>query len=272
MIFLNEHGRQKNALVNSLAYYFKSRYGFSSVTSEMLGEDVLKFIRIFNPDFIEEGQILLYVVSISEPPGKLLKDCQLVPVKLTLYHPEDTEYKKQNGLKELKLRIIQRITQEAFAQGGSLSQEDIANLLFLDRRTVVEYIKELESRGIKVVTRARLPQLLTRSLNKPQIIKMFFQGSSETEISSSTGYPKTYVEKYIDDFLRVILLYRQGITPSNIANLTGINTDLVKEYLTIYNRLISDEKLSTLVHKFLSFYEKPFLLKTLKVKEQFFSP
>lgn len=272
MAFLNGKKKRKNTFVSSLAYYFKNHYRFSSAISETLAEDVLRLTRIFNSNFIGDGQVLRYVVSISEPPGKNLKECEFVPVKLTLYHPEDTDYRKCNGLKELKLKIIQRITQEAVTQGGSLSQEEIADLLFLDRRTVVEYIKELESRGIKVITRAKLPLLLTSSLNKQQIVKMFLQGFSEAEISFSTGYSKTFVEMCIEEFLRIGLLYRQGIKPSSIADLTGSSPELVKEQVDIYNYVMGDDKLSQFAHKIFSFYEGPDFLGILKAKEQFLLP
>ena len=36
------------------------------------------------------GQMKYSCVNISEPPGKPIKDCQMVTVTLTLFHDEDT--------------------------------------------------------------------------------------------------------------------------------------------------------------------------------------
>ncbi len=251
-----------------LAYYFRSRYEISSGIADALAEDVLRLVRILNPNSFEEGQILRYAVSVTEPPGKLLRECKFVPVKLTLYAPEDREYRERNGLKELKLRVIQRITSEAVAQGGSLSQEDIASLLFLDRRTVVDYIKELETRNVQIITRAKLPLLFSQRVDKLQMIRMFLQGFDEIEIASSVGCLESSVKRYIEKFLRISLLYRQGIAVSTIIKATGIDSESVEECLNIYNSVIADEKLVSFAHKIFSFYEGPGLLEVLKIKEQ----
>ena len=257
-----------NNFCGFLAHYFKIRYQFPPGICEALAQDVLRLVQILSPDYLEEGQILRYVVSITEPPGKLLKDCKLVPVKLTLYAPEDKEYRRQKGLKELKLRVIQRITQEAIAQGGSLSQEDIADLLFLDRRTVVDYIKELESRGVKIITRAKLPLIFRGTVDKLKMIKMFLKGSDEAEIASSMRCSEISVKSYIERFLRVSLLYRQGIAASTIVKVTDISLESTKECIDIYHSVAEDEKLASFMHKIFSFYEGPGLLEALRLKEQ----
>jgi len=153
-----EESPQSN-IVGPLHKFFRTRYKFSASVTARIVKDVLQLIRLHNPDFLKEGQVVRYVVAKTEPMGKPLQNCQFLPVRLTLYAPEDAEYRKRNGLKKLKHFVIQRITQEAIAHGGVLSQENIANILFLDRRTVTEYIKELESRNVQIITRARLSVL-----------------------------------------------------------------------------------------------------------------
>jgi len=261
--------QSKEGILSVLTGYFRTRYKFSSVIARALAQDVLRLTRILSPDSLKEGQVLRYVVKNTEPPGKLLRDCQFVLVKLTLHTPEDVEYRKCNGLKELKLRVIQRITQEAIAQGGSLSQEDIADLLFLDRRTVVDYVKELESRGVQIITRAKFPLLFNQAVDKTQMIKMFLEGLDEAEIASNTCLSENLVRRYVEEFLRIGLFYRRGITASAIATVTGIDLKLVEEYVELYNYLTSTQ-MASYIHKFFSFYEDPVLLKILKDKEQFF--
>ncbi|MBC7190444.1 DUF1670 domain-containing protein, partial [Candidatus Aerophobetes bacterium] len=223
------------------------------------------------PDSLKEGQILYPAVAIKEPSGKSLKDCEFIPVKLTLYHPEDSEFRKKNGLKKLKFRIIKRITREAVEQGGSLTQEDIAELLFMDRRTVVDYIKEMETEGEKVITRAKLSLLSSHLLPKFEIIKMFVAGYSDAEIASSCGYPEPYIISYIDAFLRIGLFYRRGFTPLQIAQITGIELNSVKTHIESYNRLMMNKKFSQLLGKIFSFYEGTGVVNLLKSKSNFLS-
>ena len=262
--------RFKDRSVGLLTHYFQTRYRFSPALAEALSADFLRLFRLFNPDRLEEGQVIYHVVARKEPSGKSLKDCEFVPVRLTLYHPEDSEFKKKNGLKKLKLRIIKRITREAVQQGGSLSQEDIAELLFLDRRTVVEYIKEIEAEGEKVITRAKLSLLFFHQSPKFKIIKMFLNGYNGAEIASSCGYPETYIASHIDSFLRVSLFYRRGFAPFQIAQSTGIELNSVNKHIENYNRVMADEKLSQPARKIFSFYEGPEVVALLKSKNNFY--
>lgn len=155
--FANE--TPKSDIFGTLRKFFRTHYRFSASVTARIVEDVLQLIRRHSSDFLKEGQVVRYVIAKTEPLGKSLENCRFLPVRLTLYALEDTKYRKRNGLKQLKHLVMQRITQEAIAQGGVLSQQDIANMLFLHRRTVTDYIKELESQNIQIITRAKLSLL-----------------------------------------------------------------------------------------------------------------
>ncbi len=74
-------------------------------------------------------------VSITEPLGKPIKDCQMVTVTLTILHDEDTTglpYKDKDASIETRWRRLLRICDEAREQGGLLSQEDLSKLLMSD--------------------------------------------------------------------------------------------------------------------------------------------
>jgi len=260
-----EQKKKEDAFFSFLIYYFKTRYKFSPVVAEALAEDILRLFYIFNPNSIKVGQILTLAVSNTEPPGKSLNNCQFVPVKLTLHASDDTQCLKNKGLKELKLRVIRRITQEAFAQGGSLSQNDIATLLFVDRRTVVDYIKELESRGITVITRAKFLSQGKQLPEKQRVIRMFLEGFHQEEgIARETHYSIEYVKRHINNFLRTSLFYRQGITPSNIVKITGMTLTLVNEYIEIYEALTKEIKIANNLYRILSLFESPSIIQILK--------
>lgn len=249
--------KKKDYTYLALLNYFKMRYRFSLAITEQLVQDVIRVIKILSSDYVREGQILRFVVSNSEPPGKALKDCRFVLVKLTIYAPGDKEYRKSRGLKELKLRVMQRITGEAFDQGGSLSQEDIADILFLDRRTVVDYIRELESRGIEIFTRAKLNRIKNQPLPKTKVIKMFLKGAHEEEIASKTYHDTAFIKKWVEEFLQTSLFYHRGISPRFIPKITGIDPESIREYLQIYDSLVKGEKeLLQSLRNFFSFYEK----------------
>jgi len=155
----NQQLLKEGKISRVLTNFFKNRYKFPPITLAKLVQDTLYLIQIYNPHFLEEGRVIYHAVSKIEPMGKSLQNCQFIPIKLTIYAPGDVEYRKCNGLKKLMFHIIQRITQEAIDQNGVLTHEDIANILFLNRRTVTSYIKELKSQGIQIITRAKLSRL-----------------------------------------------------------------------------------------------------------------
>lgn len=86
-----------------------------------------------DPDLkqILPGQMKYSCVSITEPLGKPIKDCQMVTVTLTILHDEDTTKDKDASI-ETRWRRLLRICDEAREQGGLLSQEDLSKLLMSD--------------------------------------------------------------------------------------------------------------------------------------------
>ena len=99
-------------------------------------------------------RVLYPAVKADEPAGKALKDCQYVMVRLTMFAKSDIAFRQQHGLRELKKRVLHRITEEANAQGGALTYEDLSWLLFADRKAIGQYIRELRTEGKRIVTRA----------------------------------------------------------------------------------------------------------------------
>ena len=77
---------------------------------------------------------------------------------LTLFDDEDeislpTEDKQ--GSVQKRQRKLMRISSEAKAQGGLLSQEDLAKILMCDTRTIRRDIKDLKESGIIIATRGQ---------------------------------------------------------------------------------------------------------------------
>lgn len=237
-----------------IANYFEKRYSFSPVISESLTSDTLFFNTVFGSNQWSDGQIIYYGVSNKEPAGKPLKDCQYVKLILTLRDKSDSYYRKKHGLKELKLRIIKRICDEAILQGACLTHEDIADLLFFDRTTIGLYIKILETRGQYILTRANFTDQSRKYTHKEQIIKLFLMNLSETEIAQRTNHNLTSVEHYIKDFLRISLLYQEGKSEAAICRFTANGPALVKEYISLYEKLKAEQYYKESLGKKLTLY------------------
>lgn len=242
---------QETALINHL----KTRYKFSTAIAEYLVSDAVYLRTVLNRDSLKEGQLLRYLVKNTEPAGKPLKDCEYVSAKLTVHDLSDPDHRQRYGLKELKLKVIKRITDEAVNFGGVLSQEDIAEILFLDRGTVADYVKELEERGVPVYTRSSFTDQGRFPSHKVRVIKLFLLNIPETEIGRRTGHTLPCVETYIREFLKVALSLRKGNCPSLTARMTGLSLNLIKEYKVLYDELSSDPLFKEALEKTLTFFE-----------------
>ncbi|HDQ07976.1 MAG TPA: DUF1670 domain-containing protein [Methanoculleus sp.] len=69
-----------------------------------------------------DQQIIYEAVALREPSGKPMDDLATIPVKLTVFHPDDTEVLMQEGPGGLRRFKLLRLANEAYDQGGFLSR------------------------------------------------------------------------------------------------------------------------------------------------------
>lgn len=103
------------------------------------------------------GQMKYSCLQINEPAGKPLKDCQMKTVVLTVFEAQDDQqlpYREKDASITRRRRRLMRISEEASSQGGLLTQEDLAQLLMCDVRTIRRDIAELKKSSI-VIPNAR---------------------------------------------------------------------------------------------------------------------
>ena len=131
-------------------------YGLSKVEAQVLWEYVNHFVKEHYLADRFDNQIIFYAVSIEEPAGKPIKDCQLIPVNLTLYRHTDLETKAKKGIPALRESLVIRLSKEAHQQGGLLSQADLAQILMVDLSTIKRITKRIKTRGGTIPTRGEM--------------------------------------------------------------------------------------------------------------------
>lgn len=219
--------------------HLRTQYNLSIAAARTITEDLFILKTLLNNQAREDGQIIRYVVSKDEPAGKGLKDCEYIPVRLTISHPDDLKIRKEHGLNYLISCIIKRICQEAYAQQGVLSQEDIADILHLSRSTIHRYLKGL-GKDEFVPTRATVTDSGRGTTHKWQIITLYLLGYTETEISERTHHDLRNVERYISDFSRIVGMLLEECNLSTIIHSTKLSKRLVEEHVELYHRLKGD--------------------------------
>jgi len=210
-------------------------YSLSPAEARLLSAALIdKFQKEYSDKGRHNGQIITYAVAEDEPAGKPLEQCRKIPVKLTLHDPEDLEIRKSGGLYSLRRHLVLRLAQEAYEQGALLTQEDIANLIFIDRSTVKRIIAEYKEQGIYVPTRGQVNDIGPGVSHKTKIIELFLKGYTFTEISIRMSHSHNSIKRYIEDFKRIVMLYKSGLKVHEIRLITKLTEKLIREYLSLY--------------------------------------
>jgi transposase len=225
---------------NALFIELCKNYGMPPIEAQALIEH-LEALRLENNMDRTNGQILWYAIHITEPAGKPIKYCKKVKVKLTMFMPLDTEILLLQGSIALREVKLQRITEEAYRQGGLLSQEDLAALLCIDRDTVKRIIYDYKEKGILIPTRGQIKGIGRGPSHKVRIIQLFFKRYTISEIAVRTGHSVESVKEYIQNFSRVAVLLREGYKTNKIRKVTKLSDSLVKEYIKLYDQYNTPE-------------------------------
>ncbi|MFW6148773.1 MAG: DUF1670 domain-containing protein [Atribacterota bacterium] len=208
-------------------------YGLSKVEAQVLWVYVNNFVKEHYLANRFDNQIIFYAVSITEPAGKPIKECQLVPVHLTLYRQKDLEIKAKHGVPALREALVLRISQEAYQQGALLSQSDLAQILMINLSTVKRMIKKIKHKGISIPTRGEIKDIGPGLSHKARIIELLLKRYQPTEVALKTKHTLSSINRYFESFLKVSYLSDEGFSSVKICHLTGISEKVIGEYLSL---------------------------------------
>jgi uncharacterized protein YerC len=187
---------------------------------------------------LKPGQMRFEVVSEAAPPQLPLAKCPLVTVVLTLdAGQQDLQVKETNGIAGLRQQRIQRLTHEAYQQGGLLTVEDLANrLLNCGERTLSRDLAALGKEGIVLPLRSTVKDMGRSITHRSQIVKLWLDGKEYSQIAKATYHSVDAVANYIEKFKRVIALMKEGYDIKTISFLVKISTTLTEEYIAIFKK------------------------------------
>ena len=231
--YINEFSlrNQEKNISGLLKTYIFEGTNCSQFETEAIVRGIIKTLQLHTVDVLQPGQILYTAISSEEGAGKSIKHCRKVSIKLTLLDmTEDT----QTSVKQRRQSKIIRLTEEALEQGALLTQEDLANLLNVDVRTIRRDVQELLSANKPVPLRGIKKDIGRSISHKRQIIEKYLSGETPVDITNSTHHSLHSVERYLSAFGRVCFLYRKKIDIDSICQIAKVSKTLVKEYISIY--------------------------------------
>lgn len=194
------------------------------------------------------GSISLVAVDADEPAGKPLSACQKVPILLQLHRgPDDDRLLREQGAQAFRRARLPALLQEALAQGGLLTREDLAfRVFFCGARTVSRDLAELRRADLPphLPLRGTVHDIGPVLTHRTEIVRLALAGRTMSEISLAMRHSPAAIANYLQTFLRIVRLVRENIAPAQIAYLLGRGPSLVHKYIELYNGCAANRLLS----------------------------
>ncbi len=186
------------------------------------------------------ARALLNKIDSYNSAGKAIEEMNLKQVKLTLNTSTDISVLRENGMQALREVKIARITEEAQDQDAYLTQEDIAVLLCSSVRTIRRDIERLRKQGIDIPTRGQKMDIGKGVSHKTIIVELYLKNYQYTDIQRQTRHSTESIERYIQDFTRVVMLLNTGLNIADIRQATSMSEKLINEYIELYKKYDSE--------------------------------
>ncbi len=189
------------------------------------------------PGYIKPGQVRMILTKYEAGHGRALRDTATIEVTWTVDAGlQDRQVLQEHGSKALRRVRVQRLLAEAMEQSAVATQEDLAQALHVSVRTIKRDCAALQAQGIYLPTRGKLRGIGRGQTHKAQIVRRWLESETYDQIALHTHHSPTSIQRYVQTFVRVITLHREGFAENQIALLVDRGQPLVKEYLAIYHK------------------------------------
>ena len=197
----------------------------------------------FDSREIGAGQVEYTCVSAEEGPGKSLDALKKVRVKLTKDLLSDRDVQGRLGDSAMRKVQILRMTEEAYDQGGLLTQEDVGRILGVSSRTIRRDVEELMEKKVKLYLRGLQRDIGKGISHKVWIVGLYLQWKTYSEIERITGHSGGAIKAYLHDFSRVLMARERGIrSAKEIGFYIGRTERLVEEYLGLLRQAEGEDQ------------------------------
>ena len=185
------------------------------------------------------GQTVWPAVDVSDKhhPRKRMEDTKLVPVIVTIHSPDDITLLRTGATwRDVNKQRIARILNEAYDQGGVLTQVEVGTLLSMSNVKVHKLIKEYQKEtGENLPYRGKVHDIGPAVSHKIEIVKLMVQGHPTPDVAKKMNHSIESCDRYYKDYKKVVKL--KSYNPLEISAITGLSERLVKEYINLAKRL-----------------------------------
>jgi transcription initiation factor IIE alpha subunit len=237
----------EKSTLHSIQHELQNGYNLSPVEAQVLARRVVQLVDEQSGFARRQGQITYQAIALDEPPGKPLKACRKVAIHLTLVSEEDSQVWATEGPEALRRLRVHRLLYEALMQESALSQEDVACLLGVSRKTVQRIFAYFRQQGETLPSRGEIQDMGRGGSHKVPVIRRYVQDLSFSHISHQLGrHGIPSMARYLRHFALVMILEDRGLTSSQMQSVIGISENLVREYRQLYAELNEPDHARTL--------------------------
>lgn len=186
---------------------------------------------------MQPGQRWVLLAAREAGHGQRIDETATKPVCWTIDSgAEDAATLASQGRMGLRRVRIQRLLDEAVEQGALASQEDLAQALQVDVRTIKRDCQALQAVGVWLPLRGHVRSIGRGQSHKAQIVGRWLHGETYDQLMRSTHHSVSCISRYVQTFVRIVALHQEGFSEREVAHLTQCGVGLVQEYLTLYQQ------------------------------------
>jgi hypothetical protein len=238
---------QEKSILHAIQVELQQGYDLSPVEAQVLAQRVQQLVGEQLGYDRQPGQVTYQAIACDEPPGKALRQCRKVAVNLTVTAEDDAQIWAAKGPEVLRRVRVHRLVYEALAQGGALSQEDLACLLGVSRKTIQRIFAWYTQQGQRLPSRGEIQDMGRGVSHKVPIIRRYVQDLSLSHISDRLGkHGISSMARYLRHFALVMILEDRGLTPGQMCSVINISENLIEQYRALYAELNVPEYQRTL--------------------------
>ena len=246
---------QQKSLENMIKRELVLNYGYDNkvAVAEGLASRIMQLLDDYAPDkeSIRPFQLLWVGVDQYDKPGhgKTLAQTAQKTIVVDLWTKEELDL-LANGSKPSSLlaRRVARITKQALKQEAVLIQTDLALMLGVSVASIRKAIDQWQKEHNEILPlRGTVHDMGMTFSHKRLIVELHLKGLFTSEIARISDHDPQNVDRYIDDFERVLEFAREDAPIYKTAFFTGMSERLIKEYLEIIkeHKLLEKEKPKT---------------------------
>jgi transposase len=241
---------QKRTFESALLYKLETEWGLLGGRRilQLLIDDVVELRDEFYPATENVGSgTLIWTCTADEgrkaEPGKRTEEYKTVTVKLPLVTAEDLEdrtesktprNKTNEKAKERDKKRLARIVKAAAEQGGLLTVAELSVILNKGYEIVRNYAREWEEEtGELLPLKGYRMDQGSRPTHKREIAKLHEEGLEPPDIARASGHSIKSVERYLQDYERVRMLLKRGMSIEDISTTIGRGKRVVVEYVEL---------------------------------------